>query len=49
MITTHTITSTMRTMFRTLTTRAVFAPLGAASYSTKRLGIAPVPSRPGPV
>ena len=48
-IATHTITSTMRTMSRTLTTKGGIRPAAAASYSMKRFGTAPVPSRPGPV
>ena len=45
----QTTTSTMRTMSRTLTTKGGIRPAGAASYSMKCFGIAPVPSRPGPV
>jgi hypothetical protein len=48
-IATLTITSTMRTMSRTAGTKGGIRPAGRASYSMKRLGIAPVPSRPGPV
>ena len=48
-IATQTITSTMRTMSRTAGTNGGIRPGGAASYSMKCLGIAPVPSRPGPV
>ena len=49
MIATHTTMSTMRTMSRTAEHQGGIRPAGAASYSMKCFGIAPVPSRPGPV
>ena len=48
-IATQTTTSTMRTMSRTAGTKGGIRPAGAASYSMKCFGSAPVPSRPGPV